>query len=202
MHSCCAVPCHAVVCRRKFGRIDILVANAGVLGEMQLPQETTDENWKNVFATNVRCVTVDLATTCHNRCHQTYRVHPCYILTYLPCLPVGRGGRERERGCDIVKAAWWWWQTPLRMATLRTSWRACGQDTHTHHCFLPAWVLHAHAALRRPSCRLPLCLPRPAPPQVEGVFHTAKLAHPLLKKSSHAKVVVMSSIAGGSGGRG
>ncbi|KAF8060462.1 LENG8 [Scenedesmus sp. PABB004] len=38
---------------RSFGRLEVLVANAGILGEMQLPQDTDEENWRNIFATNV-----------------------------------------------------------------------------------------------------------------------------------------------------
>ena len=29
----------------RWGRLDILVCAAGVLGEMQLPQDVTEENW-------------------------------------------------------------------------------------------------------------------------------------------------------------
>ena len=37
----------------KFGLLDILVANAGISGEMQIPEELDAEDWRNVFATNV-----------------------------------------------------------------------------------------------------------------------------------------------------
>eukprot|EP00210_Caulerpa_lentillifera_P002398 g2299.t1 len=40
-------------CKDKLGLLDILVANAGILGGMQIPEELDDDNWKNVFATNV-----------------------------------------------------------------------------------------------------------------------------------------------------
>lgn len=40
-------------CDKKFGRLEILVANAGILGEVQEPQDMTEENWRNVFAVNV-----------------------------------------------------------------------------------------------------------------------------------------------------
>ena len=39
--------------RRKWGKLDILICNAGILGEMQLPQETTEDNWKNVMGVNL-----------------------------------------------------------------------------------------------------------------------------------------------------
>lgn len=35
------------------GHLDILVANAGIMGEMQIPEMMDTEQWKNVFATNV-----------------------------------------------------------------------------------------------------------------------------------------------------
>lgn len=38
---------------RVHGKLDVLVANAGILGMLQQPQEVDEENWKNVFATNV-----------------------------------------------------------------------------------------------------------------------------------------------------
>lgn len=40
-------------CNKAFGRIDILVCNAGILGEMLLPQDMTEDNWHNVIATNL-----------------------------------------------------------------------------------------------------------------------------------------------------
>jgi len=40
-------------CKDKLGLLDVMVANAGILGGMQIPEELDDENWKNVFATNV-----------------------------------------------------------------------------------------------------------------------------------------------------
>ena len=33
--------------------LDVLVANAGILGEMALPQETSEENWRNIMDTNL-----------------------------------------------------------------------------------------------------------------------------------------------------
>lgn len=41
------------VTKDKFGRIDILIANAGILGDMMKPQDMTEENWQNVFSVNV-----------------------------------------------------------------------------------------------------------------------------------------------------
>lgn len=38
---------------RAHGHLDILVANAGILGNMQPPEELDEENFKNVFAVNV-----------------------------------------------------------------------------------------------------------------------------------------------------
>eukprot|EP00195_Chlamydomonas_chlamydogama_P017219 CAMPEP_0202900320 /NCGR_PEP_ID=MMETSP1392-20130828/11108_1 /ASSEMBLY_ACC=CAM_ASM_000868 /TAXON_ID=225041 /ORGANISM="Chlamydomonas chlamydogama, Strain SAG 11-48b" /LENGTH=339 /DNA_ID=CAMNT_0049586689 /DNA_START=129 /DNA_END=1148 /DNA_ORIENTATION=+ len=38
---------------RKWGKLDILVCNAGILGEMQLPQNTTEDNWRAVLGTNL-----------------------------------------------------------------------------------------------------------------------------------------------------
>lgn len=41
------------IARKEFGRIDILVANAGVLGDLHKPQDMSDDNWREVFAVNV-----------------------------------------------------------------------------------------------------------------------------------------------------
>jgi NAD(P)-dependent dehydrogenase (short-subunit alcohol dehydrogenase family) len=38
---------------RAHGRLDVLVANAGILGEQQPPEATDEANWRNIFATNV-----------------------------------------------------------------------------------------------------------------------------------------------------
>lgn len=38
---------------RKHGHLEVLVANAGILGEMQKPHELSEDNWRNIFATNV-----------------------------------------------------------------------------------------------------------------------------------------------------
>lgn len=38
---------------RRHSHLDVLVANAGILGQMQAPSEVDEENWKNVFAVNV-----------------------------------------------------------------------------------------------------------------------------------------------------
>lgn len=38
---------------KKFGHLDVLVANAAILGEMKKPHETCEENWHDIFATNV-----------------------------------------------------------------------------------------------------------------------------------------------------
>ncbi|KIZ03766.1 short-chain dehydrogenase/reductase SDR [Monoraphidium neglectum] len=38
---------------RVYGGLDVLVANAGILGLMQPPEELDEENYKNVFAVNV-----------------------------------------------------------------------------------------------------------------------------------------------------
>jgi len=38
---------------RAHGHLDVLVANAGILGQMQAPEAVDEENWRNVFAVNV-----------------------------------------------------------------------------------------------------------------------------------------------------
>lgn len=37
----------------KFGKLDILICTAGILGEMQMPQDLTEDNWVNVMKTNL-----------------------------------------------------------------------------------------------------------------------------------------------------
>lgn len=41
------------MCGSRLGLLDILVANAGIPGEMQIPEELDAEEWRKVFATNV-----------------------------------------------------------------------------------------------------------------------------------------------------
>eukprot|EP00775_Hariotina_reticulata_P012363 gene12363-12498_t len=41
------------IVENKFGKLEVLVANAGILGQMQMPQDCTEENWRDIFATNV-----------------------------------------------------------------------------------------------------------------------------------------------------
>mmetsp|Transcript_12922 Transcript_12922/g.31680 ORF Transcript_12922/g.31680 Transcript_12922/m.31680 type:complete len:284 (-) Transcript_12922:23-874(-) len=38
---------------KQFGRLDILVSNAGILGDNVLPQDMSEENWQRVFAINL-----------------------------------------------------------------------------------------------------------------------------------------------------
>ncbi|GBF89712.1 2-deoxy-D-gluconate 3-dehydrogenase [Raphidocelis subcapitata] len=38
---------------RSHGHLDVLVANAGILGKMQPPEAVEEDNWQNVFAVNV-----------------------------------------------------------------------------------------------------------------------------------------------------
>ena len=38
---------------RAHGKLDVLVANAGILGKMQPPEAVDEDNWRNVFAINV-----------------------------------------------------------------------------------------------------------------------------------------------------
>eukprot|EP01024_Parvocaulis_polyphysoides_P000486 TRINITY_DN10120_c0_g1_i1.p1 TRINITY_DN10120_c0_g1~~TRINITY_DN10120_c0_g1_i1.p1 ORF type:complete len:303 (-),score=40.69 TRINITY_DN10120_c0_g1_i1:446-1354(-) len=39
--------------RQQFGKLNILVCNAGILGEMQQPQDMKEENWDNVLGVNL-----------------------------------------------------------------------------------------------------------------------------------------------------
>eukprot|EP01025_Chloroclados_australasicus_P052082 TRINITY_DN6061_c1_g2_i1.p1 TRINITY_DN6061_c1_g2~~TRINITY_DN6061_c1_g2_i1.p1 ORF type:complete len:278 (-),score=23.27 TRINITY_DN6061_c1_g2_i1:348-1076(-) len=42
--------------RRHFGRVDVLVCSAGILGDNSLPQHATLKDWREVFAVNVEGV--------------------------------------------------------------------------------------------------------------------------------------------------
>lgn len=46
----------AALALERLGGLDILVNNAGVPGDLALLDETTDDNWRNVFAVNVDAV--------------------------------------------------------------------------------------------------------------------------------------------------
>lgn len=45
--------------RRAHGHLDVLVANAGILGQMQPAESVEEDNWRNVFAVNVVSVQRD-----------------------------------------------------------------------------------------------------------------------------------------------
>lgn len=114
------------------GKLDVLVANAGILGRMQPPEAVEEDNW---------CARV------------------------LARRPVGIccGGQRRARGRGAASH----------------SWRQQGARAHPRFSPPPTRARRNVFAVN-----------------VDGVFHCARAAHPLLKAAAGAKVVITSSVAG------
>lgn len=130
---------------RRHAHLDVLVANAGILGAMQPPESLDEDNWKNVFAVNV---------------------------------VRARSGRDlRSRDLGVA------WARPGRglAATVGSD----GSSLPPRNCPLGA-----------PAPSITTGAPSPFLSHQDGVFHCARAAYPLLKKSGRAKIVVTSSVAG------